>query len=132
MLELNSAAPRSGAALKRAIQETTLSHSSLAAVAKGRKDDEGKRERVEDGLIGQAMAVKDEDEKDSGGSYGFGGRESESESEKELVRESHALTVILIDEGECTCAFLVSIQPPRMLCHPIYCCWPLPLYFLCS
>lgn len=100
VVELNSAEPRSGAALKRAIGETTQSHSSLAVSKKRKKKRDGKS-----GIFGESAreavgeedsdAAEDGEEEDSDGSCC-----SDIEGVEESAKESHSLTVILIDEGK--------------------------------
>ena len=89
VIEINSSEQRSGAALKRAIQETTQSHSSLAMSKK--KKDQGKKGRP-NGYFGNNKAAEDSEDSEDSDSF--------CSSDEESVRESHSLTVILIDEGE--------------------------------
>ena len=94
VIEINSSAVRSGSALKKAIQETTQSHSNLAMSKKKKTGGGGGN-----ALFGKKTAVEESD--DENGRF-F----DESSDEEESVRESHSLTVILIDEGEsCTIYF---------------------------
>ena len=82
MIEINSSDVRSGQALRKAIQETTQSHSNLAMAKK-----KGGSNGVNLGKI---------DEEGSGVESDDDGFEYEDDS----VAESHSLAVILLDEGE--------------------------------
>jgi len=84
VIEINSSEQRSGAALKRAIQETTQSHSSLAMSKKKTQSEKGGG-----GFFGNEDTTNDLEDSDD---Y--------FDSDEESVRESHSLTIILIDEGE--------------------------------
>jgi hypothetical protein len=92
VIEINSSEQRSGAALKRAIQETTQSHSNLAISSKKRQG-LGKGDNDVFGSNANAGTVADEFDEDSDRWY-------ESSDDEESVKESHSLTIILIDEGE--------------------------------
>mmetsp|Transcript_11779 Transcript_11779/g.25072 ORF Transcript_11779/g.25072 Transcript_11779/m.25072 type:complete len:1591 (-) Transcript_11779:61-4833(-) len=99
VIELNSSEARSGMALKRAIQETTLSHSSLAMSKKKKASKKKKHvnlfgKNVEEEQVDDENDEDDrEEEDDSDESLCY-----DSESDDEPVKESHSLTVILIDE----------------------------------
>eukprot|EP00579_Thalassiosira_antarctica_P012025 CAMPEP_0201922538 /NCGR_PEP_ID=MMETSP0903-20130614/10548_1 /ASSEMBLY_ACC=CAM_ASM_000552 /TAXON_ID=420261 /ORGANISM="Thalassiosira antarctica, Strain CCMP982" /LENGTH=1589 /DNA_ID=CAMNT_0048459697 /DNA_START=141 /DNA_END=4910 /DNA_ORIENTATION=+ len=102
VIELNSSEQRSGAALKRAIQETTQSHSSLAISKKKRY---GKKKKVaNNNFSGNNTADEAADDDEADAEDGGGDEDSDdsccfdSESDEESIRESHSLTVILIDE----------------------------------
>ena len=84
VIEINSSEQRSGAALKRAIQETTQSHSSLAMSKKKTQSEKGGGS-----FFGNEDMTNDLEDSDD---Y--------FDSDEESVRESHSLTIILIDEGE--------------------------------
>ena len=95
--------PRSGVALKHAIQKTTQSHLTLAT-SKKKKDMCGGKEKgghlfgntakgVEDNVMDEG---EDKVKGDSDDSCCF-----DSKSDKESVRESHSLTFILIGEDKC-------------------------------
>ena len=96
VIEINSSEQRSGAALKRAIQETTQSHSSLAMSRKKQQHGKGTG-----GLFGSnASGIEN--------NYNEGLEIDEHsdicfDSDEESAKESHSLTIILIDEGECVC-----------------------------
>ena len=78
--------------MKRAIQETTQSHSNLAISSKKRQG-LGKGDNDFFGSNANAGTVADEFDEDSDRWY-------ESSDDEESVKESHSLTIILIDEGE--------------------------------
>ena len=91
VIELNSSEQRSGAALKRAIQETTLSHSSLA-VSKKKQQCMSTGRFFARNASGIENNYEDDIEDDAKVSY--------LESDEESEMESHSLSIILIDEGE--------------------------------
>lgn len=97
VIEINSSEQRSGPALKRAIQETTQSHSNLAMSKKRRGLGKGDNDFF--GNNANAGTAADEFDEDSDRWY--------ESSDEESVQESHSLTIILIDEGET--AFRVHI-----------------------
>ena len=84
VIEINTAEQRSGQALKRAVQETTQSHSSLAM---------SKRKQGAPGFFdnGNADDLVDSDSDRC---------DSDSDESKE---DGHSLTIILIDEGKFNC-----------------------------
>lgn len=82
MIEINSSDLRSGQALRKAIQETTQSHSNLAMAKK-----KGGGNGANLGKIDEEGSGVDSD--DDGFEY-----------EDDSVAESHPLAVILLDEGE--------------------------------
>lgn len=84
VIEINTAEQRSGQALKKAVQETTQSHSSLA-MSKRKQVTTGFFEKTTDDLVDC-----DNDRYDS-------------ESDDEPKEDGHSLTIILIDEGEFNC-----------------------------
>ncbi len=84
VIEINTAEQRSGQALKRAVQETTQSHSSLA-MSKRKQGATGFFENITDDL-----EDSDSDRYDS-------------DSDDESKENGHSLTIILIDEGEFNC-----------------------------
>jgi hypothetical protein len=97
VIEINSSEQRSGAALKRAIQETTQSHSSLAMSRKKQQNGMGMG-----GIFGSNVSgiEKNYDEDmaiDEHSDICF-------DSDEESAEESHSLTIILIDEGERVCS----------------------------
>jgi len=98
VIEINSSEQRSGAALKRAIQETTQSHSSLAMSKKKTQSEKG------GGFFGNEDTTNDLEDSDD---Y--------FDSDEESVRESHSLTIILIDEGEYY--FCTSCSCPHCQLH---------------
>ncbi len=81
VIEINSSEQRSGAALKRAIQETTQSHSSLAMSKK----------KQQQGNYDKNMEIDEHSD-------------NCFESDEESAKECHSLTIILIDEGACVCS----------------------------
>ncbi|KAL7552235.1 hypothetical protein ACHAWF_015467 [Thalassiosira exigua] len=112
VIEINSSEARGGAALKRAIQETTRSHSSLAVTRK-----------KANGLFGKGSGADNEGEEDSEESDEDGDSCSESESDEESVKESHSLTIILIDEGKVSDSSPISY----FFCLPCYLTTPIAL-----
>ncbi len=90
VIEINSSEQRSGVALKRAIQETTQSHSNLAMSRK--RQGLGKGDNDFFGNNANAGTFADELDEDSDRWY--------ESSDEESVKESHSLAVIMIDEGE--------------------------------
>eukprot|EP00986_Skeletonema_menzelii_P002312 scaffold627_cov144-Skeletonema_menzelii.AAC.21 len=79
VIEINTAEQRSGQALKRAVQETTQSHSSLA-ISKRKQDATGFFDNGKDDLVDS-----DTDR-------------SDCDSDDESKEDGHSLTIILIDE----------------------------------
>lgn len=84
VIEINTAEQRSGQALKRAVQETTQSHSSLA-MSKRKQGATGFFESSTDDLVDS-----DSDRYDS-------------DSDEDEKQDGHSLTIILIDEGKFNC-----------------------------
>ena len=89
VIEINSSEQRSGAALKRAIQETTQSHSSLAMSKKKKVGKKGTNTFFGGNGNGATADDSEDDLEDSDSCF---------ESDEESVKESHSLTIILIDE----------------------------------
>ncbi len=107
VIEINSSEQRSGAALKRAIQETTQSHSNLAMSRKRQGLGKGYNDFF--GNNADAGTATDELDEDSDRWY--------ESSDEESVKESHSLTIIMIDEGETVShikiafGFFIKTQP---------------------
>ena len=85
--------------MKRAIQETTQSHSSLAMSKKKTQN-----EKEGGGFFGNEDTTNDLEDSDD---Y--------FDSDEESVRESQSLTIILIDEGE----YYLGVYFARILNHCI-------------
>ena len=86
IIEINTSEQRGGQALKRAVQETTQSHSSLAV---------SRRKQAATGFFGNG-ADNDDDLVDSESDSD----RYDSDAEHEEKEDGHSLTIILIDEGE--------------------------------
>jgi hypothetical protein len=84
VIEINTTEQRSGQALKRAVQETTQSHSSLAM---------SKRKPGATGFFDNGRGDLVDSESDRW----------DSDSDDEAKEDGHSLTIILIDEGEFDC-----------------------------
>jgi len=96
VIEINTSEQRSGQALKRAVQETTQSHSSLAM---------SKRKQGVTGLFDNGksdLADSDSDRWDS-------------DSDDEVKEDGHSLTIILIDEGEFNCVHQNFLRRCRII-----------------
>jgi hypothetical protein len=91
VIEINTAEQRSGQALKRAVQETTQSHSSLAM---------SKRKQGATGFFDNDTGDLVDSESDS----------CSSDSDDEGKEDGHSLTIILIDEGKCNCVLCLFLK----------------------
>ena len=90
VLEINSTEQRGGPALKRAVQESTQCHSSVAILKQSRKK-----------LFTVHSAVNDGDSgSEAEGSAASEFYYDESDDEEESTEGKRSLTIILIDEGE--------------------------------
>ena len=103
VIEINTSEQRSGAALKRAIQETTQSHSSLAVSRKKQQHGKGTGDLFVSNASGIENNYNEDMEIDEHSDICF-------DSDEESAKESHSLTIILIDEGECVYSAYFGIR----------------------
>lgn len=96
VIEINSSEQRSGTSLKRAIQETTQSHSSLA---KSKKKPQQGNKGV-GGLFGGIITCADNDEGQEMEIYDDSASYYDSDEESVRDKSSQSLTIILIDEAD--------------------------------